>query len=146
MAVSEYELAAILDHCRALIDAADQFEDYASARADNARRAKVQWEGPYRDEFGSRFEEEADDLGRRVRGLRSEADDWAIVWAETVNTLNQERHQQAVDEISSNRGLGESFVDVFVGDDSSEQVRPYQPVSVPTRSSRYAATGGLETF
>lgn len=146
MAVSQYELDAILDHCRSLIDAADEFDAAAGARADKASSAKTRWEGPFRREFNDRSDYESSDLDSRVRGFRTEADQWAQIWADTVNKINTERQQAAVDQISSNRGFGESFVDVFVGDDSHEQVRSVEPVSVPSEATRFAATGGLESF
>ncbi len=146
MAVTDSELAAILDHCRSLIDAADQFEHAARARADRAIAAMRAWDGPHRDEFDFRFRGEADDLGDRVRRLRVEADAWAQVWADTVNETNRRRREDAVERISASRGVGESFVDLFVGDDSDQQVRDHRPVSVPLAVHRYAATGGLERF
>lgn len=146
MAVSEYELNAILDHCRSLIDAADQFEESATHRTEKARIAKAKWEGPFRGDFNFRLDEELADLANRARAFRSEADQWAQIWADTVNEMNERRRESAINEISSRRGFGESFVDVFVGDDSHEQVRPHEPVTVPTAESRYSATGGLEMF
>ena len=104
------------------------------------------WEGEFRDTFVIRMDHELIDLAARVNGLRAEADEWAAVWAETVNHVNQQRRADAVDRISDARGTGEQFVDIFVGDDSGEQVREVRPVPVPTAASRYAATGGLETF
>lgn len=146
MPVSEYELSAILDHCRRLIDAADQFDDAAGSRRNKAVTATEKWEGPFRVDFGQRFEYEAIDLAAKARSFRSEADEWANIWAETVNEINEQRRKEAVDQIKSQRSFGESFVDIFVGDDSGDQVRAYQPVTVPTEASRYAATGGLESF
>ncbi len=146
MAVTEAELAAILDHCRALLDAADEVERAARARSARAETAARRWDGPHRDEFVVRLADEVDDLGDRVRRLRVEADAWAQVWADTVNELNRRRREEAVERVRSDRGVGESFVDLFVGDDSEQHVRGHHPVPVPTATSRFAATGGLEWF
>ena len=146
MPVTESELAAVLDHCRSLIDAGDQLEQAARERSRKAEVATGAWEGPHRLTFNDRYAEESEDLHRRIRGLRSEAHAWARIWAEAVNRINRERRERAVEEISSSRGIGESLVDIFVGDDSGDQVRAFQPVPVPTEATRFAATGGLETF
>ena len=144
--VTERELAAILDHCRSLIDAADEFAQAARGRAGKAALATAEWEGEFRETFVRRFDHEAEDLADRVSGLRADADSWAMAWADTVNELNRQRRQAAIDRISDTRGAGERFVDFFVGDDSSEQVRAVDPVPVPTAATRFAATGGLEWF
>ncbi len=144
--VTEAELAAILDHCRALVDAADQLDRSSRERVGKATAATARWEGDFRDVFIQRFDHEADDLLDQARGFRAEADAWASVWATTVDHLNHQRRQAAVDRISDARGTGERFVDVFVGDDSGQQVRPVEPVLVPTAATRFAATGGLERF
>lgn len=146
MTVVESELAAVLDHCRTLIDASDQFDQAGQQRIRMYEVATSDWEGPHRLTFATRFTDESTDLAQRASGLRAEADAWARIWADAVNRINQERRQAAVDEVRSQRGLGESIVDLFVGDDSAQQVRPFHPVSVPTAATRFAATGGLETF
>jgi len=146
VAVTEWELVAVLDHCRSLIDAADQLGHVGRQRDWRAEAAVRHWEGPHRVTFDARYADESADLAHRASGLRSEADDWARIWAESVNRINQQRRQDAVDQISSQRSVGESFVDLFVGDDSGQQVRAFQAVAVPTAATRYAATGGLETF
>ena len=144
--VSEFELDAVLDHCRALLDAAEHAEAAGSARSVRVEAALVAWQGPFGRDFRSRAEQEADDLRDVVDGLRSEADEWAQVWADTVNAVNEQRHQARVDEISGARGFGERTFDHLVGDDSEDMVRDLERVSVPTAETRYAATGGLERF
>jgi hypothetical protein len=146
MAVTEHELAAILDHCRSLVDGAESLVDAVTARADRAAQALLRWDGEFRDQFVQRLDHEAIDLSARAAGLRAEADAWAAVWASTVNELNQRRREAAVDRVRDARGNGERFIDVFVGDDSSDQVRAFVPVSTPTAASGFAATGGLETW
>lgn len=146
MAVTSAELDAILDHCRSLIDAASDLSDEARARANKADIAGKKWEGPHYVTFTRRLDAEAQDLAARSRELRAEADAWAQAWADNVNRLNRQRREEAIDLISSQRGFGESFVDVFVGDDSGDQVRDYEPVSVPVEDNRYAPTGQLESF
>lgn len=146
MAVTERELAAILDHCRSLVGAAGELTSAAAARTDRATQALVRWEGEFRDQFIRRFDHEAEDIADRATGLRAEADAWASVWASAVNELNQQRRQVAVDRVRDDRGAGEQFVDFFVGDDSSEQVRAFVPVSAPTAATGFAPTGGLETW
>ncbi|MEL6980849.1 MAG: hypothetical protein AAFO29_00330, partial [Actinomycetota bacterium] len=130
--MTERELAAILDHCRSLVDAADNLTGTAAARAEQAGQALVRWEGEFRDLFINRVDHEATDLADRAIGLRAEADAWAGVWADTVNELNQQRRQDAVDRVSDTRGTGERFIDFFVGDDSSDQIRAFVPVPIPT--------------
>ena len=88
----------------------------------------------------------ADDLAARSQGLIADAEAWARAWADTVNRINQQRRDDAVERERNSRGFGEQFVDIFHGDDSDQQVRPVELVSVPTAESRYAATGGLEEF
>jgi hypothetical protein len=146
MTATELELAAVLDHCRNLVDAADRLAHVGRERDRRYEVAVRQWAGPHRQSFDARYRQESADLSTRIWGLRSEADAWAVVWADEVNRINQRRRDAAVDLVSAGRGLGESFVDLFVGDDSSHQVRAYHPVAVPTAANRFVATGGLESF
>lgn len=92
------------------------------------------------------MEQEAEDLTARSRELLDDADAWARVWADTVNQINQQRGDAAVQRLRDERGFGEQLVDVFHGDDSKDHVPTVQPVSVPTAQTRFAATGGLESF
>jgi hypothetical protein len=144
--ISEFELDAVLAHCRALLDVAGQVEVAGSARSVTVEAALVAWQGPFGRDFRVRAEREADDLRVVVDGLRGEADEWARVWADTVNAINEQRHQARVEEISAARGFGERTFDRLVGDDSEDMVRDLEWVSVPTADTRYAATGGLERF
>ncbi len=93
-----------------------------------------------------RASDESSDLRSVIAGLRDEADAWARVWADTVNAVNRDRRQARVGEISAARGVGERLVDIVAGDDSTEHLRHYLPVLVPTAATRYAPTGGLERF
>ncbi len=146
MAVSEDDLAAVLDYCRALAAGADQLELAARDRDAAVTAALVAWRGPLARAFAVRSSEEAVDLAAVVRGLRDEADDWARVWADTVNAVNRARHDARVEEFSGARSMGERLVDVLAGDDSDDQVRPFIEVAVPTTRTGYAPTGGLERF
>lgn len=146
MAVTEAELAAVLNHCRSLLDAAERLATARMTRGDEATQALGQWRGPYAEVFAGEVDAESRDWTVRVAGFRAEADEWAWVWADTVNRINRTRREAAVDEISSQRGFGETLVDLAVGDDSGEQVREFEPVGVPVAATRYRATGGLESF
>lgn len=147
VSVGSYELTAILDHCRSLLDASHEVRSTANVRAFKAATAKRHWEGAFKIDFTNRFDAESDDLTARSRGLKEEADAWAEVWASAVNEENERRRQEAVDAVSDARGFGEKFGDFWIGhDDSGDQVRTVEPVSVPTAETRYAPTGGLEAF
>lgn len=89
MAATQSELDAILSHCRALLGAANEFDRNEQARAVKAGRAKKRWQGPYRQDFDRRSDYEGYDIATRVRGMRDEADQWADIWAYTVNQENQ---------------------------------------------------------
>lgn len=123
MAVTEWELGSVLDHCRRLLDAADQLDHVAHQRAEAGEAVTRRWEGPHRRTFDGRVGEESAALGRRARAMRAEAEGWARVWAHEVNRVNQERY-----------------------DLTHQPARPFQPVAVPTMATRFAATGGLELF
>lgn len=146
MPVTEGDLVAVLHHCRALSDAADQLDAIAVERHDAGQDALADWTGDLADVFVARRDDEASDLASCAADLRADADAWAQVWADTVNDLNARRREGAVERLRAERSFGEQFVDTFVGDDSDALVRPWQPVTVPTSATGYAATGGLETF
>jgi hypothetical protein len=146
MTVSEDDLAAVLDHCRVLAAGADQLVAVARDRDAAVTVALVAWRGPLARAFAERSSEEAVDLAVVVRGLRDEADDWARVWADTVNAVNRARHDARVEEFSGARSVGERLVDVLVGDDAGDQVGPFVEVAVPTARAGFAPTGGLERF
>lgn len=146
MSLSEFELAQILVHCRQLFDASTQLNYLAVGRHRVAFDARRGWVGEHADTFGLRMEQEAVDLTARSRELLDDADAWARVWADTVNQINQQRRDAAVQRLRDERGFGEQLVDVFHGDDSKDHVPTVRPVSVPTAQTRYAPTGGLESF
>ena len=146
MSLSELELSQILDNCRQLLDASTQLNYLAVRRHDVAFNARRLWVGEHADTFGSRMEAEAEDLIARSRELLDDADAWARVWADTVNQINQQRRDAVVQRLSDERGYGEQLVDVFHGDDSKDHVPTMQPVSVPMAQTRFAPTGGLESF
>ena len=146
MSLSEFDLAQILAHCRDLLDASTQLNYLAVGRNEMAWRARRRWEGEHEVAFGLRMEGEADDLSARSRELLNDADAWARVWADTVNEINRQRREAAVEQRRAERGFGERFVDVFRGDDSEDLVRSVQLVVVPTAQTRYVATGGLELY
>lgn len=146
MSLSESDLAQILVHCRDLLDASTQLNVLAVGRHEAAANARRRWEGELEVAFGLRMEAEADDLSARSRELLDDADAWAQVWADTVNQINRQRREEAVERRRNERGHGERFVDIFHGDDSDDLVRSVQLVTVPTAPTRYAATGGLESF
>ncbi len=146
MSLTEPDLAQILAHCRDLLDAATQLNGLATGRYDSAFQATRHWTGEHATTFAARLDSEADDLAARGRELKADADAWAQIWAQTVDTINARRRADAVDQARSRRGLGEQLVDVAHGDDSDAQVRPLISVPVPTAVNRYAATGWLETF
>lgn len=146
MSVSEFELSKILAHCRDLADAGAQLNNRAVGRYRVAADAQRLWSGDHGDTFRSRMEYEAQELSSVARGLMTEADEWAHVWAQTVNQINRRRREAAVQQVRDQRGVGEQIIDVFVGDDSDQLVRAFHPVAVPTAASGYAPTGGLESF
>ena len=145
MPLSETDLAQVLAHCRDLLDASTQLDSLAVGRHGAAVEARRRWEGEH-ELAGLRMEGEADDLTACSRELLDDADAWARTWADTVNQINRQRREAAVEQLRSERGFGERFVDVFHGDDSDGLVHPVELVAVPTAQTRYAATGGLESF
>lgn len=146
MSVSEADLLTILSHCRDLLAAANELEAIRGDRHERIGVATRQWRGPHARTFGQRIGDEGLDIDSRITGLKNDADEWASIWARTVNEINTARRDAAVDAERNSRSFGESFVDVFVGDDSNDMVRSYTPVDVPTAATNYAATGGLEYF
>ncbi len=146
MGVVESCLAAVLDHCRSLFDAADHLEQIGRER-DRTFEVTIRiWEGPHRVTFENRYREESVDRAQRVRGLRAEADAWAAVWADEVNRINRECRSEAVAATGTRQGFGEGVLDLYIGDDSGGRVRAFDPVVAPTAVTRFTATGGLETF
>jgi hypothetical protein len=146
MALTESDLTEILLHCRDLAAAADHLDGLNISRGADAETLLNFWVGPHADTFGQRAGDDSQSMRDRSRNLRAEADEWARVWADTVNQINSQRREDAVEAERHRRGTGEQFFDIFLGDDSDDQVRDYVPVPVPTAASGYAATGGLETF
>lgn len=146
MPVTQTDLDAVLRHCRTLADVADELTAVARARADAATEALRRWNGDFAEVFEARIDDEAIDLADRARDLRSDADAWARIWADTLNAENRRRRSQAVEDERNRRGAGEQFVDFFHGDDSDAQVRPYHDVPTPSAASGYLATGELEFF
>lgn len=141
--VSEADLHLVLSHCRALLDAAEELVAAGSRRGIEIAEALAVWHGPHGRTFRDRVEAEATDLRLAAAGLRREADAWAQVWADTVNHQNRQAHEAKVAEIAGARSVGERFVDLFVGDDSAEQIAELEAVATPVAGTRYAATGGL---
>lgn len=146
MPLSEADLAQILAHCRDLLDASTQLNHLAVGRYAAAFEARRRWEGEHEVTFGLRMSDEADDLTARSRELLDDADAWARIWADTVDQMNRRRRDDAVEQRRNERGVGEQLVDIVHGDDSDDLVRPFESVPVPTAQTRYAATGGLESF
>lgn len=146
MTVTEDDLGLVLGHCRDLLSAADELREIARLRGEKAEGALRLWEGSHSRTFVVRKEEEDRDIGEQGAALRREADAWARVWADTVDRINGDRRAAAVEAERASRGSGESFIDLFVGDDSGEMVRSFVPVTTPTAETNYSATGGLERY
>lgn len=143
MLMSEQDLADALRHCRTMADTAEELRSIANRRLEETTRMLQTWRGPHAETFRGGLQREGLLVQRCVDALRSEADEWARLWADTVNDENRRRHEAAVAAVSAQRGVGEHVVDLFVGDDSGGQVRDFVRVAVPTASQRYAPTGEL---
>lgn len=146
MSLSNEDLLSILLHCRELLAASNDLKAIKVIRSERTNVATKEWRGPHAITFGQRIDDEVTDVDARIAGLKSEADAWAKAWADTINKINSARRKAAVEAEKNRRGFGESFVDVFVSDDSDQMVRSYTAVEVPTASTNYTATGELETF
>ena len=146
MSLYEADPAQIPAHCRDLLDASIQLNHLAVGRNAAAFEARRHWEGEHEVTCGLRMSDEADDLTARSRELLDDADAWARIWADTVDQMNRRRRDDAVERRRNERGVGKQIVDIFHGDDSDDLVRPFESVAVPMAQTRYAATGGLESF
>lgn len=146
MSLNQADLDAVLRHCRTLLNLAEQLRSEARTRADSATEALADWNGDFADVFRTRMDDEAIDLANRARDLLTDADSWARIWADALNAENRRRRARAVEDEKNQRGFGERFVDVFHGDDSGSQIRPYHDAPDPTAATRYQATGSLESF
>lgn len=146
MSLTEADLSRVLDHARQLQDAADQLRAIGRSRGDAVVDALVDWEGWTADTFALRATDDDRELLALANRLDAQAQDWAEVWADTVNLINADRREAAVKAEKESRGAGERFVDTFVGDDSDELVREFEPVRVPRADRGFAPTGGLETY
>ena len=144
--VGEEDLDLVLVHCRALLDGAEDLDGAQGDWSASADEALGAWTGPHARTFAARASDNHAAAAVCSGLLREEADQWAWVWAETVNMLNQQRRENAVADMSSTRGLGEQFGDLFLGDESGDRVAEFESVAVPRAENRYAATGGLVSF
>lgn len=135
--VTSDDLDAVLAHCRALWAGAEQVEAAGRARDGAVTGALVGWRGPLARTFAERATAEAEELAAVVRALRAEAEAWAGVWADTVNTVNRARREAQVAEVSGARSPG---------DDPGALVAPFTPVAVPSAATGFAPTGGLVWF
>ena len=104
------------------------------------------WRGPHARTFAARATDEELETGTCVTLLHEQADDWAQLWADTVNEINRQRRESAVTELSSSRGFLERTADRLLSDDSGDLVAGFVPVVVPQADQRYAATGGLVSY
>ena len=146
MSLYEADPAQIPAHCRDLLDALDPAEPSRGRSERRGVRGSPSLEGEHEVTCGLRMSDEADDLTARSRELLDDADAWARIWADTVDQMNRRRRDDAVERRRNERGVGKQIVDIFHGDDSDDLVRPFESVAVPMAQTRYAATGGLESF
>ncbi len=81
--------------------------------------------------------------GMAARRLRSEADAWAQVWADTVNRVNGQRHNN-LDTRLQECCRGRPPVTNRIDDgESAGTMGGIEPVEAPVALTRYAATGTL---
>ncbi len=134
-----FDFEGSLAHARQLWALADRLEAERLARKADADLASASWRGKYGDQFRSLIESEQVDFLRVVGALREEAQAWATAWRDAMNEQNRRNRARQVDVVRAGRGLGEQFVDVFVGDDSDAEVArvllattPVAPTFAPT--------------
>ena len=141
MRVSEDDLAEILAYCRALADGADQLEAANRDRMAAIEGAMSAWRGPHCRQFAVRAEAELDEVAAVASRLRAEAAAWARAWADTVNEENHRRWQARVEAVTEPQWTAGRLADLTHG--TSEVVRPFVAVPVPTAEAGFAPTGGL---
>ena len=144
--VTDDDLEAVLRHCRALLDAANELDAVLSSRVAEAENVLRVWSGSHARTFAARATDEDTETRGCVVLLHQQADQWAQLWADTVNEINRRRRESAVAELSSSRGFLERGADLLLGDDSGDLTAEFVAVTVPRADQRYAATGELVTY
>lgn len=123
-------------------------EDLASAHAKRqaaAQNALRDWRGTYGQEFGSRQNDEAASHSHVAAALQEEARGWALAWKLAMDEQSDRLRQREVERRRAQRGFWEQVGDVFVGDDTEQQVAPAAEFSVP-QPPAFHATGSLARY
>ncbi|QGG93641.1 hypothetical protein [Actinomarinicola tropica] len=127
-----FDFEGSLQLARQLWQLADLIQSEDADREVDADTATAKFEGPHADSFVARREQERTSRTTVISALRDDARNWAEAWATAMDQQNKNNRAARVEEIRENRGALERFGDLFVGDDSDEQVPMPDPVAVPS--------------
>ncbi len=116
---------------RRLWQLADLTDSTARARETAAGTAAKDWRGELVGQFDRRSTAELSALRQSADQLRAGARGWGRAWKEAMDENNRRRRARKVTEIRDSRSALERFGDIFVGDDSDEQVPAARTVAVP---------------
>jgi hypothetical protein len=86
-----FDFDGALQLANRLATLADEWEQAFATFGGVVDAALGSWTGPRRDRVAERFAAERGDSATVVASLRSEADRWAMAWAEAVDDLRHER-------------------------------------------------------
>jgi hypothetical protein len=127
-----FDFDGSLTLARRLWSLADLVDHDMARRGQAADIARARWRGPYRAEFDTRVDIEANSARRIAEGLREEAKGWAEAWREALEEQNRRNRAARVAEERNSRGWFERNIgDRFGGDDSEDQVPPCPTVPLP---------------
>lgn len=130
--VVDFDFDGSLQLARQLWSLAASIQSEDGDRETDFDTAKAKFEGPHADSFVSRRDQERTDRTTVVEALRDDARNWAQAWATAMDQQNKNNRAARVEEIRENRSGWEKFGDVFVGDDSDDQVPMPDAVAVPS--------------
>lgn len=126
-----FDFEGSLQLAKQLWDLADALSLSRESRMTATREGASGWIGKYADDFSNRVGTEHETANQIERLMREEAQAWADAWRQAMDEQNRRNRAAKVDAVRQQRGWGEKMVDVFVGDDSEDQVTGFVPASTP---------------
>ncbi len=126
----DFDFEGSLQLARQLWALAEDVQTEDGGREEQFDIANAKWEGPYKQRFIERRQNERESRGNVVEGLRENARAWAQAWATALDQQNKNNRAAEVERIRDDRGLIERGWDATFGEDNSDDEVP-MPEAVP---------------
>jgi len=119
---------------------ADHLGTLMTNRESEQETAKVDFIGPFAEQFVTRLDTERTDITNVVTQLRTAATEWAAAWKDAMDEQNRILYARAYNYSEDHQGpLGIGKLD------GVERPPDVEPVRVPVQPNFYA-TGGFQDF